>query len=137
MLTCRDRSSQWRLPSERSGCKRSIYDGTTEESSPSFDNAPKKKKSQSVNTFPLPPAPPAFLRLTRAFFNCSNTVYWITGLATSTSAGPKPRKNAAGPSVLRMWRKVSIVPSLRGFLDGVEEEEGLEGVEAWSMPLTA
>lgn len=62
----------------------------------------------------------------------------MTGLATSTSAGPKPRKNAAGPSVLRIWRNVSSVPSFRCCLAGVDdEEEGSDGVEGLFMPLTA
>lgn len=74
-LTCMDRSSQLRLQNVRMEYQWPCDEHVRNCDLPSFDSAPKKKKSQSVNTFPFPPAPLAFLRLTTAFFNCSNTVY--------------------------------------------------------------
>lgn len=63
---------------------------------PSFESAPRKKKSQSDKTAIAVPSPVArsfaVLRLTNRFLSCSNTVYWITGLTTKISEGPRPRQ---------------------------------------------
>ena len=68
---------------------------------PNLEMAPRRKKSQSVSSFPTRPA--IRRRRTSAFLSCSKTVYCSTGFTTRTSAGLRPRKNAANPPV-RMSR---------------------------------
>ena len=96
--------------------------------SPNFESAPSKKKSRSVKTAAAVAAPPAarnaaVRRITTAFLSCSKMVYWITGLMTSTSAGPMPRMKPRGPSVARMCRIVWRIDSFWiGWGAGVEED---------------
>lgn len=84
----------------------------------SFETAPRRKKSRSVSgTFAGGSSADDVLDLIVAdrrsrsmFLSCSNRVNWRIGLMTSTSAGPRPWKKAAGPSVRRMWRIVLTKP---------------------------
>jgi hypothetical protein len=79
---------------------------------PSLDNAPRRKKSQSVSTATAVARPAALnraaLRVIKTFFSCSKTVYCRTGLITRIKAGPIPRQKALAPSLARIFRTVSM-----------------------------
>jgi hypothetical protein len=79
---------------------------------PNLEKAPSRKKSQSVSSMPMRPA--IRRRRTSAFLSCSKTVYCSTGFTTRTSAGPRPRKNAAGPPVRRSRAAVAQRPRRLG-----------------------
>ena len=65
---------------------------------PSFESAPRRKKSQSeraATAATMPAARSLDVRLAiKKFFNCSKTVYWMIGFITRINAGPIPRQKA-------------------------------------------
>jgi hypothetical protein len=46
--------------------------------------------------------------LTKKFLSCSNTVYWMIGLTTSTRAGPIPRQKALQSVIKNQFQQTSL-----------------------------
>ena len=113
-LTCMD---MWqKLPLRENTCQPTQRSHPISNCVPSLDSAPRRKKSQSdkmATAVAIPAARNLLVLLAiRIFFNCSNTVYCITGLMTRTNAGPMPRQSAEAPSLAKMHLTVSAKPSL-------------------------
>jgi hypothetical protein len=135
-LTCMD---MWqKLPLKENACQPTQRSQSISNCVPSLDSAPRRKKSQSdkmATAVAIPAARNLLVLLAiRKFFNCSNTVYCITGLMTRTNAGPMPRQNAEAPSLAKMHLTVSVKPS---FLVAVGECDGSWSVRtAWEVWMT-